>query len=86
MKCEIRSWGEKEVDCNSKITGNCAQCDAAWNYMSLFGPESFSSKLSSIENARVGQDLVTTVRFNDGDPKKYKCIISSGRYIHLQES
>ena len=82
MKCEIKSWGQQEIDC---ITGNCAQCDVAWNYMSLFDPGSFSSMLSFMTTERVGNDLVSTVVFNDGDPNIYKCTIVGGKYNHLQK-
>ena len=85
MKCEIGSWGQQEANCESEVTGNCAYCERAWNYMSLFGPGSFSFMLASSNAERVGKDLVLTVMFNDDDKTVYKCIITDGKYIHLQK-
>lgn len=82
MKCDLKSWGGKEVDCGMTPYGDCANCQTAWNYLNLFGPGSFSSKLSSMTTERVGKDLVATVMFNDGDPTVYKYAIADGKYIH----
>lgn len=86
MKCEIRSWGQQKVDCDSIPIGNCADCGRAWNYLSLSGPGLFSLMLSFMTTERVGQNLISTVVFNDGDPTVYKCMIVGGKYIHLQKS
>jgi len=84
MICNIQSFGFESKPCTKEPEGDCANCNVAFNYMSLFGPGTFLSKLERMDTIRNGKVLECECKFDDGDPKVYVSSIENGVYTHLK--
>ena len=84
MICDIQSFGFENKLCTKEPKGDCANCNIAHNYMSLFGPGSFAYKLERMDCKKNGRVLEYECKFDDGDPIIYVSSIRKGKYIHLK--
>jgi len=78
MKCDIASWGNKEVACSQTSEEDCANCDRAWGYMRFVGCASYTPKTKDWRMMKDGNDLRVLKIFDDGDPLTYCWRISKG--------